>query len=117
MGFHDNAVGLTCDIMSLVSRGSDCSSIASTGTGEITMSQSTEFYRVTLSNGQVIELQREDIDILKKALEVEDQSAEVTLPGQGENKMTIYTEHVVSIEASGLVRRGLGFIEVNKGKK
>jgi hypothetical protein len=73
------------------------------------MSKSREFYRVTLSNNQVIELQKEDIDVLKKALEDEEKSAEVTLPGEGNNKMTIYIEHVVSIEASGLVRRGIGF--------
>jgi hypothetical protein len=74
------------------------------------MTQPTEFYRVTLSNAQVIELQKEDIDVLKKALENDEKSAEVTLPGQGNNKMTIYIEHVVSIEASGLIRRGIGFM-------
>jgi hypothetical protein len=74
------------------------------------MRQPTEFYRVTLSNSQVIELQKEDIDVLKKALENDEKSAEVTLPGDGNNKMTIYIEHVVSIEASGLIRRGIGFM-------
>jgi hypothetical protein len=74
------------------------------------MSESRAFYRVTLSNSQVIELQKEDIDVLKKALENDEKSAEVTLPGEGNNKMTIYIEHVVSIEASGLIRRGIGFM-------
>jgi hypothetical protein len=80
------------------------------------MSGFTEFYRVTLSNGQVIELQAEDTDLLKRALEHSQKSADVTLPGAGDNKMTIYTEHVVSIEASGLVRRGLGFFDAGKEK-
>jgi hypothetical protein len=88
--------------------------ITSTSTGELTMSESTEFYRVTLSNGQVIELQKDDIDVLKKAVEDEEKSAEVTLPSDGANKMTIYIEHIVSIEASGLVRRGIGFIDADK---
>jgi hypothetical protein len=79
------------------------------------MSESREFYRVILSNNQVIELRKEDVDILKKALENEEKSAEVTLPGHGGNKMTIYIEHVVSIEASGLVRRGIGFIPSDEG--
>jgi hypothetical protein len=74
------------------------------------MTQPREFYRVTLSNSQVIELQKEDIDVLKKALDNDEKSAEVTLPGEGNNKMTIYIEHVVSIEASGLIRRGIGFM-------
>jgi len=74
------------------------------------MTQSREFYRVTLSNNQVIELQKEDIDVLKEAIENDEKSAEVTLPGDGNNKMTIYIEHVVSIEASGLIRRGIGFM-------
>jgi hypothetical protein len=80
------------------------------------MSGFTEFYRVTLSNGQVIELQADDTAALKKALEGDGKSADVTLPGAGDNKMTIYTEHVVSIEASGLIRRGIGFFEADKGK-
>ncbi|MGP6188620.1 MAG: hypothetical protein ACLPSH_00775 [Vulcanimicrobiaceae bacterium] len=80
------------------------------------MSESTEFYRVTLSNGQVIELQRDDTEVIKKALQDDKKSAEVTLPGAGDNKITIYTEHVVSIEASGLVRRGIAFIEAGSGK-
>jgi hypothetical protein len=42
-------------------------------------------------------------------------SAEVTLPGEGNHKMTISLEHIVSIEATGLVRRGLGFIETDVG--
>ena len=74
------------------------------------MTQPREFYRVTLSNNQVIELQKEDIDVLKEAIENDEKSAEVTLPGDGNNKMTIYIEHVVSIEASGLIRRGIGFM-------
>ena len=74
------------------------------------MTQPREFYRVTLSNSQVIELQKEDIDVLKKALDNDEKSAEVTLPGEGNSKMTIYIEHVVSIEASGLIRRGIGFM-------
>jgi hypothetical protein len=81
------------------------------------MSELTEFYRVTLSNGRVIELQEEDTEALKKASEYEKKSAEVTLPGAGDNKITIYIEHIVSIEASGLVRRGIGFVEANKMKK
>src|ERR1019366_10510567 len=75
-----------------------------------TMSKSRESYRVTLSNNQVVELQQEDIDVLKQALEDDEKSIEVTLPGEGHRKMTIYVEHVVSIEATGLVRRGIGFI-------
>ena len=35
----------------------------------------------------------------------------MTLPGHGNNKMTIYIDHIVSIEASGLVRRGISFIQ------
>jgi hypothetical protein len=73
------------------------------------MSPSREFYRVTLSNNQVLELQKDDVDVLRTALEGESKSVEVTLPGHGNNKMTIYTEHVVSIEPTGLVRRGIGF--------
>jgi hypothetical protein len=80
------------------------------------MSKSREFYRVTLSNNQVVELQKEDIDVLKKSLEDEEKSTEVTLPGDGNRKMTIYLEHIVSIEATGLVRRGIGFIETDEGK-
>jgi hypothetical protein len=80
------------------------------------MSKSGEFYRVTLSNNQVVELQKEDIDVLKKALEDEEKSTEVTLPGEGNRKMTIYVEHIVSIEATGLVRRGIGFIGTDEGK-
>jgi hypothetical protein len=80
------------------------------------MSKSREFYRVTLSNNQVVELQKEDIDVLKKALEDEEKSTEVTLPGDGNRKMRIYLEHIVSIEATGLVRRGIGFIETDEGK-
>lgn len=80
------------------------------------MSQSKEFYRVTLSNGQVVELQKDDVDVLKEALENKVTSAVVTLPGDGNNRMTIYIEHVVSIEASGLVRRGIGFV-ADEGKK
>ena len=80
------------------------------------MSPSREFYRVTLSNNQVIELQKDDIDVLKKALEDESKSVVVTLPGDGNNKITIYTEHVVSIEATGLVRRGIGFT-TDEGRK
>jgi hypothetical protein len=34
---------------------------------------------------------------LRKALENEEKSAEVTLPGHGKNKMTIYIDHIVSI--------------------
>ena len=79
------------------------------------MSESREFYRVTLSNSQVVELQKEDVDVLKKAVKNEEKSAEVTLPGEGNHKMTIYLEHIVSIEATGLVRRGIGFIETNEG--
>ena len=45
------------------------------------MSESREFYRVTLSNSQVVELQKEDVDVLKKAVKNEEKSAEVTLPG------------------------------------
>jgi hypothetical protein len=41
------------------------------------MRKSREFYRVTLSNNQVVELQKEDIDVLKKALEYEEKSTEV----------------------------------------
>jgi len=78
------------------------------------MSGVTEFYRVTLSNGQVIELQEEDTVLLRRALEDGRRSAEVTLPGAGESKITIYIEHVVSIEASGLVRRGIGLFNVDK---
>jgi hypothetical protein len=77
------------------------------------MKQSREFYRVTLSNNQVIELQKGDVDILKMALAGQGRSVEVTLPGEGNNKITIYTKHVVSIEASGLVRRGIGFTRDN----
>ena len=73
------------------------------------MSPSTAFYRVALSNNQVVELQKDDVAILRKALEDDEKSANVTLPGDGNNKMTIYTEHVVSIQATGLVRRGIGF--------
>jgi hypothetical protein len=80
------------------------------------MSGFTEFYRVTLSNGQVIELQADDTDLLRKAVECEQKSAEVSLPGTGDNKVTIYTEHVVSIEPSGLVRRGIGFFDADKKK-
>jgi len=80
------------------------------------MSPSREFYRVTLSNNQVVELQKDDIDVLKKALEGESKSVEVTLPGDGHSKMTIYIEHVVSIEATGLVRRGIGFT-TDEGRK
>jgi hypothetical protein len=75
------------------------------------MSKSREFYRVTLSNNQVVELQKDDIDVLQKALQDEEKSAEMTLPGEGNCKMPIYLEHVVSIEATGLVRRGIGFID------
>jgi hypothetical protein len=75
------------------------------------MSKSREFYRVTLSNNQVIELQKDDIDVLQKALEDEEKSAEVTLPGEGNHKMTIYLEHIVSIKPSGLVRRRIGFVQ------
>ncbi len=78
------------------------------------MSEFTEFHRVTLSNGQVIELQADDTDLLRKALDCEQRSVEVSLPGAGDNKVTIYTEHVVSIEASGWVRRGIGFFEADK---
>lgn len=78
------------------------------------MSSSTEFYRVTLSNNQVIELQKDDVAILRKALEDEEKSAEVTLPGAGNNKITIYAKHVVSIQATGLVRRGIGFTTDNE---
>lgn len=78
------------------------------------MSEYTEFHRVTLSNGQVIELQADDTDVLRKALDCERKSVEVSLPGAGDNKVTIYTEHVVSIEASGWVRRGIGFFEADK---
>jgi hypothetical protein len=81
------------------------------------MSESREFYRVTLSNGHVIELQKEDIDVLKRAVEDEEKSAEVTLPSDGYNKMTIYIAHIVSIEATGLVRRGIGFIEADAEKQ
>jgi hypothetical protein len=80
------------------------------------MSPSRELYRVTLSNNQVIELQKEEVDVLKKALEGESKSVDVTLPGDGNNKITIYTEHVVSIEATGLVRRGIGFMP-DEGRK
>jgi hypothetical protein len=81
------------------------------------MSKSRESYRVTLSNNQVVELQhQEDIDVLKQALEDDEKSIEVTLPGEGHRKMTIYVEHVVSIEATGLVRRGIGFIETDEGQ-
>ncbi|MGD0471867.1 MAG: hypothetical protein ABSB70_01465 [Candidatus Velthaea sp.] len=73
------------------------------------MSPATEFYRVALSNSQVVELQEDDVAILRKALKDDEKSAEVTLPGDGKNKITIYTEHVVSIQATGLVRRGIGF--------
>jgi hypothetical protein len=73
------------------------------------VSPSSEFYRVTLSNNQVVELQKDDVAILRKALQDDEKSADVTLPGDGNNKMTIYTEHVVSIQATGLVRRGIGF--------
>jgi hypothetical protein len=73
------------------------------------MSPSREFYRVTLSNNQVIELQKDDVEVLRQAIEDEEKSAEVTLPGDGNNKLTIYIEHVVSIQATGLVRRGIGF--------
>jgi hypothetical protein len=73
------------------------------------MSPSREFYRVTLSNNQVIELQKDDVEVLKKALEGESKSVDVTLPGDGNKKLTIYIEHVVSIEATGLARRGIGF--------
>ena len=76
---------------------------------------SREFYRVVLSNGQVIELQKGDVDVLNAALEAEDKSAVVTLPGDGGHKITIYIEHIVSIEASGLVRRGIGFVESATG--
>jgi hypothetical protein len=79
------------------------------------MSKPGELYRVTLSNNQVVELQKDDIDVLQKALQDEEKSAEVTLPGEGNNKMTIYLEHIVSIEATGLVRRGIGFIETDVG--
>jgi hypothetical protein len=75
------------------------------------MSESREFYRVTLSNSQVIELQKEDVDELTKALEDEKKSAVVTLPGKGNNKMTVCVNHIVSIEPSGLVRRGIGFAQ------
>jgi hypothetical protein len=80
------------------------------------MSPSREFYRVTLTNNQVIELQQDDVDALKKALDDEAKSVEVTLPGDGNNKITIYTEHVVSILATGLVRRGIGFT-TDEGRK
>ena len=73
------------------------------------MSPSREFFRVTLSNNQVVELQKDDVEVLKKAIEDDAKSAQVTLPGDGNNKMTIFIEHVVSIEATGLVRRGIGF--------
>jgi hypothetical protein len=56
------------------------------------MSKSREFYRVTLPNNQVVELQKDDIDVLQKALQDEENSAEVTLPGEGNHKMTIYLE-------------------------
>lgn len=77
------------------------------------MSGFTEFYRVTLSNSQVIELQADDAARLKKAVECNQKSVEVTLPGADDKKMTIYTEHVVSIEATGLIRRGIGFVEAH----
>ena len=80
------------------------------------MSPSKEFYRVTLSHNQVVELQKDDVDVLKKALEDGSKAVEVTLPGDGNNRMTIYTEHVVSIEATGLVRRGIGFT-TDEGEK
>jgi hypothetical protein len=73
------------------------------------MSPSREFYRVTLSNIHVVELQKDDVDVLKMAIEDKEKSVEVSLPGEGNNKMTIYIEHVVSIEATGLARRGIGF--------
>lgn len=73
------------------------------------MSPSRELHRVTLSNNQVIELQKDDVDVLRQAIEDDAKSAEVTLPGRGNNKMTIFIEHVVSIEATGLFRRGIGF--------
>jgi hypothetical protein len=66
-------------------------------------------YRIPSShpvNGEVIELQADDADLLRKALECGQKSVEVSLPGAGDNKVTIYTEHIVSIEASGLIRRG-----------
>jgi hypothetical protein len=78
------------------------------------MSEFTEFQRVTLSNGEVIELQAGDADLLRKALDSNEKSVDVTLPGAGGNKVTIYTEHVVSIEASGLVRRGIGFVDADQ---
>jgi hypothetical protein len=78
---------------------------------------SREFYRVVLSNGQVIELQKDDVDVLNAALEAEDKSAVVTLPGDGGHKITIYIGHIVSIEASGLIRKGIGFLEADEGKK
>jgi hypothetical protein len=80
------------------------------------MSPSREFYRVTLSNNQVVELQKDDVEVLKQAIEADEKSAEVTLPGDGNNKMTIFIEHVVSIEPTGLVRRGIGFTKDEKNK-
>ena len=80
------------------------------------MSPSREFYRVTLSNNQVVELQKDDVEVLKQAIEADEKSAEVTLPGDGNNKLTIFIEHVVSIEATGLVRRGIGFTKDEKNK-
>ena len=38
------------------------------------MSKSGEFYRVTLSNNQIVELQKDDIDVLQKALQDEEVS-------------------------------------------
>jgi hypothetical protein len=80
------------------------------------MSKSRELYRVTLSNNQVVELHKEDIDVLRQALDDDEKSTEVILPGEGNRKMTIYVDHVVSIEATGLVRRGIGFIETDEGQ-
>ena len=50
------------------------------------MIKSREFYRVTLSNNQVVQLQQEDIDVLKQALEDHEKSIEVTLPGEGHRR-------------------------------
>jgi hypothetical protein len=80
------------------------------------MSPSREVYRVTLSNNQIIELQKDDVDIIRKALEDEQKSVVVTLPGDHNNTITIYTEHIVSIEATGLIRRGIGFT-TEEGRK
>ena len=80
------------------------------------MSPSREFFRVTLSNNQVVELQKDDVEVLKQAIEDDEKSAVVTLPGDGNSKMTIFIEHVVSIEATGLIRRGIGFTKDQESK-